>query len=100
MAQDYDESCTGSLRRKFDTANLRRRNNVSGYADHKQIAKALIEDDLRRYPRIGTSENNGERLLPSHQLATAHMPRECIVARNVSGETTVSIPQTFERIQC
>ncbi len=61
---------------ELDAADLRRGDDVSGNTDDKQITKALIEDDLRWHPRIGTSENDVERLLARRQrIAGQPRPR-------------------------
>ena len=46
MAQNDDEPCAESLRGELDAADLRRSDDVSRNANHKEIAQALVEDDL------------------------------------------------------
>ncbi len=42
--------------------------HMAGRADDEQVTEALVEDDLRRDPRITAAEENGERLLPVADL--------------------------------
>ncbi len=46
MTEYDDEPRAESLRGEFDAAHLRGRDDVSGHADHEQIAQTLIENDL------------------------------------------------------
>jgi hypothetical protein len=75
MPEYYDESCTRSFCGEFDAGNLRRGDDVASNADDKQVTKALIEDDLRRNSRIGTSKDNGEGLLAFGQRLTPRRVR-------------------------
>jgi hypothetical protein len=81
-------------RSELDTRQLRRSDDISSNADDKEIAKPAIKDDLRRHPRIGTPENDGERLLAHHQLAAARWAR--IAAANAGDKAAISLPQTIE----
>jgi hypothetical protein len=96
VTQHHDESGAEPPRGELDTADLRRGDDVSGNTDDKQVTQTLIEDDLRWHPRIGTSENDGERLLACRHLAAAHLARECVAATNVRHESTVPLEQAFE----
>ncbi len=97
VAQHHDESCGEALRGELDAADLRRGDDVSGNADDKQVAQAAVEDDLRRHARIGTFENDGERLLAGGQLAAARPARECGAAPHAGCEATVALS---EALQC
>jgi hypothetical protein len=81
---------------ELDTAYLRGSDDVSGNADDKQVAQALVEDDFCRHPRVGTSEDNGERLLTCRQLAAARLTRQR-AAPSPRYETTVTLSKAFER---
>jgi hypothetical protein len=48
---------------ELDAADLRRRDDVAGDANDKQMTEAEIENNLNRNPLIGTAENDGERFL-------------------------------------
>ena len=96
MPQNHHQPCAEPRRGELDAADLRRSDDVSGNADDKQVAKALIEDDLCRHPRVGTSENDGERLLTCRQLVAARLARERVAAPNVRDEATVPLSQAFE----
>src|SRR6516162_6466457 len=63
MTEYHHEARAESRSRKFDTADLRGRDDVAGHADDEQVAESLVEDDLRRHPCIRAAEHDGERLL-------------------------------------
>jgi len=63
MSQNHHQPCAGPRSGELDAADLRGSDDVSRNADDKEVAQALVEDDLRRYPRVGTTENGGKRLL-------------------------------------
>jgi hypothetical protein len=96
MSQHHDESCAGAFRAELDARNLRRGNNVASNADDKQVTKALIEDDLRRYSRIGTPENNGKWLLACSQGLAPRLIRYCVARPVVRCEPTIARAQAFE----
>ena len=56
---------------KLDAADLRRGDDVARNADDKQVAEALVEDDLGRHPGVGASEDDSERFLAGGELVTA-----------------------------
>ena len=96
MPQHHDESRAEPLGGELDAADLRRGDDVAGDTDDKKVTKALIEDVLRRHPRIGASENDGERLLTRRQLATASLAGESVALTSVGHESMVSLTQAFE----
>ena len=96
VSQHHDQPRAEPRRGELDAADLRRGDDVSGNTDDKQVAEALIEDDLRGHPRIGTSENDGERLLTCRHSRAARLARECAAAANVRREATVSLAKAFE----
>lgn len=68
VAQHFHEACAELCSGKLDATDQRRRHDIAGDANNKQVAQALIEDDLYRDSRIGAAENNSKRLLPGCQL--------------------------------
>lgn len=46
VPQNHDQPGTEPRRGELDTADLRGSDDVSGNADDKQVAQALVEDDL------------------------------------------------------
>ena len=54
-----------------------------------------VEDELGRHARIGTSEDDRERLLARRQLAAARRARESIAA-DVRHESEVALAPPFE----
>src|SRR3990172_4064602 len=96
MPQYHHQPCPKPRSGELHAAHLRRRDDVSGHADDKQVAKALVEDDLCRHPRVGTTENDGKRLLTRRQFVAAGLTRERLAAPNVRYETTIPLPEAFE----
>lgn len=80
MLQDHHQPRAESRRGKLDAADLRSSDDIASNADDKQVAKALVEDDLCWDPRVGSSENDGERLLTCCQLCAARLAREYVAA--------------------
>src|SRR5258705_1882730 len=91
VAQNHDERCAEPLRSELNAADLRGSDDVSRNADDKQIAQTLVEDDLCRHARVGTSENDSERLLGCSQLAATRLANECVAAPNARREETVPL---------
>jgi hypothetical protein len=54
VTQDHDELRAEMLCCKFNTTNLGWTNDIAGYADDKQITKALIKDNLGWHSRVRT----------------------------------------------
>src|SRR2546429_9537314 len=96
MPKNHHQASAEPRRRELDAADLRGSDDVSGNTNDKQVAQALVEDDLSRHPRVGTTENNGERLLTRGQLVAARLARERVMAPNVRYKATVALPQAFE----
>ena len=89
---EHDHEARAELRGgKFDAADLRRRDDVAGDADHEQIAEALIEHELRRHARVGTPENDGERLLRRHLNRAPHAARRARRDRLALDESAVPV---------
>jgi hypothetical protein len=96
VAQHHDERCPKPFCGKLDAPDLRGRDDISGNADNKQVAQALIEHDLCWHARVGTSENNGEGLLAIRQFAPASLVRESVAALGAGHEPTVPLSQPFK----
>jgi len=96
VPQNHHQPGTEPRRGELDAANLRSSDDVAGHADDKQVAQALVEDDLCWDPRVGTPEDDGERLLTCRQLVAARLAREYVAAPNARHEATVSLSEAFE----
>src|ERR1051325_3174335 len=81
---------------ELDAADLRGSDDIAGDADHEQVAEPLVEDDLRRDPRIGAAEHDRERLLAVRELGAPRLAQECLDAAHVGHEAEVSFAQTVE----
>ena len=44
--------------------------DVAGDPDDEEVAEALVEDELRRDPRVAAGQDRGERMLPRGQMGT------------------------------
>ena len=100
MTQHYDQWSTESLCGELDAADLRWRNDISGDADHEQIAQTMIENDFYGYPRIRTTENDRKRFLTRHEfiaLSVAHRYVKAASARYESGIPVAQAIQCFSR---
>ena len=97
VAQNHHEPSAEPCRGELDATDLRSSDDVSGNADNEQVAQALVEDDLCWHPRVGATENDGERLLTCCQFVAACLARECVGASDVRCEATVTLSQAFER---
>ena len=97
VPEDHDEARAEALGGELDAADLRRRDDVAGHADHEQIAQTLIEDDLGGHARIGAAEDDGEWLLPGGELHPARGVRERRLAAHVRDEAAIAFAQPVER---
>ncbi len=65
MPEDHNHGRAEFRDCELDAPDLGRPGDVPGHPDDEKIAESLVEDDLRRHPRIGTPENHRERPLPA-----------------------------------
>jgi hypothetical protein len=84
--------------RELDAADLRGRDDVARHADDKQVAEALIEDDLGRHARIRTAEDNGQRFLACRQRAPPRVARAG--AAQLADEAPIALAQRLECSTC
>src|SRR3989442_9041126 len=96
MPKNHHQPGAEPLRRKLDAADLRRGYDIAGNADNKQVAEALVEDNLSRHARVGTSEDDCKRLLICRHFEAARLARERVMAANVRYKATVAFSQAFE----
>ena len=80
MPEDDDQTRAELFGGKFDAADLRRRDDVAGDADHEQVPEPLIEDDLHRDSRIGTPEDTANGACPGR----SQLPGDGRTAADVS----------------
>ncbi len=100
MTQHHYQARPEASCRKFHTAYLGRRHDVSRHTDNKEIPKALVEYDLRRDPGIRATQNNCKGLLLIRQFATVHLSGAYLVAANVRDESPISVTQSFQCFKC
>jgi OOP family OmpA-OmpF porin len=96
VAEHHHNARTKPLGGELHAADLGRCDDIAGHTNDKEVTQALIEDELRRHPRVGTSENNRERLLSCRQLAAARPTRKDLARGCLSDEATVSLFEAFK----
>ena len=99
VAEDDDQRRAVALGGELDAADLRWRDDVAGDANDEQVAQSLVEHDLRRYAGIGTSEDDGERLLAVRQLRTPARADGVVGGAQPRGEAAVAVLQALERFR-
>ena len=82
---------------ELHTADLRRRHDIAGDANHEQIAQALIEHDLRGHARIGAPQDDRKGLLPRGQLGAARVTDEGVGVAGVREEAAIALAQPAQR---
>ena len=97
VSENHDQPRAKPFGRKFDAADLRRGNYISGNSDYKQIAQTLIKDELCRHSRIGASKNDCKRLLARRQVAVT-LAGNGVAGLNMRHEPKISFLQAFERL--
>ena len=78
---------------EFNAADLGRRDDVAGDANHEQIAEALVEDDFHGHARIGTTQNGGKGLLAGREVEPAHAAGDRIAVARIGDEALISLAQ-------
>ena len=70
MTEDHDQLCAQNRSTVFKAPKTIGCHEVSGHPDHEQIARALIERQFRRDPRIRATQDRRERLLSQRAAGT------------------------------
>ena len=94
MAKHHHQPRSESLGSKFDTADPGRRDDVAGDADHKKIAQALIENNLRWHARISAAENDRKRRLPLRQFLSPLLAGQR-VSTLIGNKSAIPLDQTL-----
>ncbi len=100
MSEDQHESYSELQRCKFDATSRTRSHDVSSNANDEQVTETLIENDLRRNPRVGASENDGKRLLARHNFVAVLRTGARLTTRRAGGKALIPLAQAFERLWC
>jgi hypothetical protein len=100
VSQNHDKPCAKPFRGELDTAYLGWSDDVARNTDDKEVAKSLIEDDLRWHAGIGAPEDDCEGLLTRRHLAATCLTRECVATAAVGGEATIAFAQALEGLEC
>jgi hypothetical protein len=75
MSENHHQPGAEPFRCELNATDLRRSDDISGNSDHKQIAETLVKYDLGRHARVGTTQNDGKRLLTSGQVLASRLTR-------------------------
>jgi hypothetical protein len=100
MPQNHDQAGAEPHRGELGTANLRRRNDIAGNTDDKKVTEPLVEYDLDWHPRVGTTQNDRERLSVHCHLDLQRMTQVLIATPRTRGKSTVSLAKAFKRFFC
>jgi hypothetical protein len=98
VPENDNETSSEPRSRKFNASYTRWGDDIPSDANHEQIAKALIKDDLGRHTSVGATKHDGEGLL-THAFVTPSEPqgRGC---RSIRREAAVAFPQSLQRVTC
>src|SRR5262249_28038108 len=99
MPEHDDEGRPEARGGEFHAPDLRGRDNVARHPDHEQIAQPLIEDDFRRHPGVGTTQDSGEWILAIHELLTPRVADERISLAGVGDESAIAVLQESESFE-
>ena len=80
MTNYNDQSRLEFFCSELDASDLRSGDNVAGYANHKQVTKALIEDQLGGHSRVRTAVNYRERVLSFGNFGAARFANVSLAA--------------------
>ena len=100
VAEDDHQSRTEPRGGELDAADLRRRDDVAGHANHEQVAQPLVEHQLGGNARVGAAENDGEGFLPGHEFDAAAEAQEGVEAAHVRGEALVAVAEPDQSFSC
>lgn len=73
VSKDDNKTGVESGSRELDAADLRGGDDVAGDTDDEEIPEALVEDEFGGDPRIGTTQDDSERLLGCCELDAASL---------------------------
>jgi len=96
VAEYHHKRGTQHGHRVLDAAENLRTDRVPSRAYHEQVTQTAVEDELNREPRVGTTEDHREGLLPVRQRDAAV---DILVGadRSSSGEPPVTRVQLGDR---
>ena len=82
--------------RELDAADLRRRGDVAGDADHEQVAQALVEHEFGRRARVGAAQHHRERALRARMVLAPRVAEQRLQADHMVDEAAVALAQPRE----
>ena len=80
VSQNHDEPGTESRRGELNAVNLGRCNDITGNTDDEKVTEPLVENNFSRDPRVRTTEDNREGLLPLCHLDSLRMAQVCVAS--------------------
>src|SRR5262249_9652737 len=72
--------------------------DVAGDANHEEIAKPLVEDELGRHAGIRAAENDGERLLTVDQRRASRVTRRGRERGLAADKASIALSKARERL--
>ncbi len=96
MSQDNDEPRAVPFGCEFDTADLRRGDDLAGAANDEQIAETLVDYNFRREARVRASKDDRNWLLAVRDFGAARLACERGVAAHVGHETAIARTKAIE----
>jgi len=98
MPQHHNQSGVELRRSELGAANLRLRNDVSCYPDDEKVAWPLVENDLNRNSRVGTTQNDREWMLSVSRLRTMQMTQSAVSSTQAQSVPTIPLAKAFKCI--
>src|SRR5258706_10846854 len=97
MPEHPEEPGAEARSRELDAAGLRGRDDVPGNSEDEEVAKPLVEHDLRGGARVRAAQDDRERLLLLRELEPPRVTRRLVAAAHAGDEAAVPFLQTCER---
>jgi hypothetical protein len=94
VTQDDDKAGVKPGSRELDAADLRRCDDIAGYANDEEVAEPLIENKLGWDPRVGASEDDCEWLLRRREFGTTGVAEAVEGSRLARGEPAVAVAES------
>jgi hypothetical protein len=98
VSQHKDQAATQVIDCVFNASQVFIVDDVSGDAADEQITETLIKNNLRRHPRIGATDDDGERMLRLCQFC-APCRRLTGMLQIAAGITTIAFLELGDRFR-
>jgi len=95
VTEHHQKWCVEVFHRVFEARKPVIVKEVAGNADHKKIARPLVEGKLRSDACVGAAQDRGDWILRVHTRCPAG--RIVVVSRGICGITGVTLHQSLKR---